>query len=63
MPVTNLFPMPRPNNDNNDPWWSWDIGPVHITSMSTEHNFTRGSDQWRWLKQDLEGVDRSKTPW
>lgn len=31
--------------------------------MSTEHNFTRGSDQYNWIYNDLKGVDRDVTPW
>jgi hypothetical protein len=31
--------------------------------MSTEHNYTIGSPQWLWLKNDLENVDRAITPW
>jgi len=31
--------------------------------MSTEHNFTKSSVQYKWLLSDLEKVDRSVTPW
>ncbi|EER06964.1 conserved hypothetical protein [Perkinsus marinus ATCC 50983] len=31
--------------------------------MSTEHNWLNGSDQHRWLEDDLANVDREKTPW
>jgi hypothetical protein len=31
--------------------------------MSSEHNWTRGSEQYEWIKKDLESVDRSVTPW
>lgn len=31
--------------------------------MSTEHNYTIGSAQYKWLENDLASVDRSVTPW
>jgi len=32
-------------------WWSFDYGPIHFVFISTEHNFTVGSEQWYWVKQ------------
>jgi len=55
------FPMPRTREDA--PWYSFESGPVHFTLMSTEHNFTQGSEQWDFLSTDLSGVDRARTPW
>lgn len=40
-----------------------EYGPVHFTLMSTEHNFSVGSDQYEWIVKDLASVDRSRTPW
>jgi hypothetical protein len=31
--------------------------------MSTEHNYTFGSEQYLWLEQDLQSVNRTLTPW
>jgi hypothetical protein len=31
--------------------------------MSTEHDYTIGSEQYQWLVHDLESVDRTITPW
>jgi hypothetical protein len=45
------------------PWWSYDIGLIHFIGMSTEHDFRVGSEQYLWLKKDLEGIDRVVTPW
>ena len=59
---TKLYPMPYPATTDK-PWWSYDIGLIHFVGMSTEHNYTNGSEQWYWLKADLESVDRDKTPW
>ena len=61
VPVYNRFHMPE---NGNQPWWySFEYGLVHFTVISTEHNFTRGSPQYTWLKNDLKSVNRSRTPW
>lgn len=31
----------------DSPWYSFDFGPVHFTVISTEHDFTTGSEQVR----------------
>ena len=43
--------------------YGFSVGSVHIVLMSTELNFTVGSDQYNWLKDHLASVDRSLTPW
>ncbi|XP_010258129.1 PREDICTED: probable inactive purple acid phosphatase 2 [Nelumbo nucifera] len=43
-------------------YYSFDVGVVHFVYMSTETNFLPGSDQYNFLKHDLETVDRKKTP-
>jgi len=50
------------NNTNN--WYSFDMGPVHVLMMDTEEPFLshKKGEQLHFIKQDLEGVDRSKTP-
>lgn len=60
--VTNgWYPMPWSSID--EPWFSYNVGPVHVVAMATESDFRTGSPQWLWIKQDLEAVDRSVTPW
>lgn len=44
-------------------WYSFDVGTVHFTITSTEHDITEGSPQQRWLRHDLASVDRCTTPW
>ncbi|CAI5735661.1 unnamed protein product [Peronospora destructor] len=44
-------------------WYSFNYGGIHVIQMSTEHNWTRGSEQYKWLEHDLEQVDRNVTPW
>lgn len=42
---------------------SYDVGIIHFVGMSTEHNYTRGSEQYAWIENDLKSVNRSLTPW
>ena len=60
--TTKLIPMPEPATTNK-PWWSYDVGLIHMVGMSTEHNYSIGSEQYIWLENDLKNVDRSVTPW
>ncbi|KAK4263554.1 hypothetical protein QN277_028948 [Acacia crassicarpa] len=43
-------------------YYSFDMGAVHFVYFSTETNFLPGSSQYNFLKNDLESVDRGKTP-
>eukprot|EP01117_Protostelium_nocturnum_P005141 TRINITY_DN1866_c0_g1_i1.p1 TRINITY_DN1866_c0_g1~~TRINITY_DN1866_c0_g1_i1.p1 ORF type:complete len:569 (+),score=151.58 TRINITY_DN1866_c0_g1_i1:237-1943(+) len=61
VPYYKRFPMPTPTPDQ--PWYSFESGPVHFVTMSTEHDFTVGSLQNRWIEKDLQSVNRSRTPW
>ncbi len=60
--TTTLLQQPSPSTIDA-PWWSYDIGIVHLVGISTEHNFTIGSPQYQWLENDLVSVNRTKTPW
>ncbi|XP_068661164.1 probable inactive purple acid phosphatase 27 [Aristolochia californica] len=55
------FPMPTSGKDK--PWYSIEQASVHFTVISTEHDWTEGSEQYEWIKKDLSLVDRSQTPW
>jgi acid phosphatase type 7 len=44
-------------------YYSYEHGPVHYTSICSECDYSTGSAQWNWIKQDLASVDRTKTPW
>ncbi|CAF3665918.1 unnamed protein product [Rotaria sp. Silwood1] len=52
-----------PSNGNGLFWYSFDVGPIHFVIFSAEHDFHRGSSQYIWLEQDLQSVNRSRTPW
>ena len=60
--TTTLLPQPQPATLNK-PWWSYEVGMFHFIGISTEHNFTIGTEQYNWLVNDLQSVDRSITPW
>ncbi|KAH9316015.1 hypothetical protein KI387_024642, partial [Taxus chinensis] len=61
VPYEKYFPMPTPAQDK--PWYSINQGPVHFTVISSENDWTKNSEQYQWMKQDLASVDRKKTPW
>ena len=44
-------------------WHTYIYGPVRFVVVSTEHDFSPGSPQLRWLSVTLESVDRNETPW
>ncbi|XP_070578904.1 acid phosphatase type 7-like [Ptychodera flava] len=68
----NRFTMPGYEQSQNL-WFSWNIGPAHIISISTEVYFyinfgkQQMKNQWHWLHQDLEEAtkpeSRAKHPW
>jgi hypothetical protein len=40
--------------NNNEAWWSTDYGPVHIIGLDSNQPGLPGSDQYKWLVNDLE---------
>lgn len=60
--TTKLIPMPEPATTDK-PWWSYDVGLIHFVGISTEHDYTIGSEQYKWLENDLKSVNRKITPW
>ncbi|XP_006813616.1 acid phosphatase type 7-like [Saccoglossus kowalevskii] len=68
----NRFSMPNFENSLNQ-WYSWNIGPAHIISFSTEvyffinYGFEQIINQWNWLINDLKEAtkpeNRAKRPW
>ncbi|GAB2298933.1 hypothetical protein Dimus_033009 [Dionaea muscipula] len=61
VPYEAYFPMPTLAKDK--PWYSIEQGSIHFTIMSTEHDWTPNSEQYKWLESDMASVDRSRTPW
>jgi len=60
------FNMP---GDNRNMFFSFNIGPVHFISISTEFYYFLNYGlkpviaQYNWLEKDLASVDRTKYPW
>lgn len=44
-------------------YYSFDYSWVHFIMLSSETDYSVGSEQYVWLKNDLSSVDRTKTPW
>ena len=40
--VQSLLPMPSTHSSRGNPWWSYDMGLVHLIGFSSEHNFKKG---------------------
>ncbi|WVZ68518.1 hypothetical protein U9M48_017450 [Paspalum notatum var. saurae] len=55
------FRMPTVSKDK--PWYSIEQSSIHFIVMSTEHEWSEKSDQYKWMNQDLSSVNRSRTPW
>ena len=49
--------------NKRQPWYSFDVGSIHITVMSTEHDYQPSTPQHAFLESDLAAVNRSRTPW
>lgn len=56
------YPVPY---ESDSPWWySYELGPVHVIGLVGSYAPTGpGSPQHEFLKEDLEAVDRARTPW
>jgi acid phosphatase type 7 len=51
-----------PTDGNGIFWYSFNYGNVHIVQISSEHDYTVGSEQYQWLETNLKAVDRALTP-
>ncbi|XP_014521523.1 nucleotide pyrophosphatase/phosphodiesterase-like [Vigna radiata var. radiata] len=61
VPYETYFPMPTSAKDK--PWYSIEQGSVHFTVISTEHDWSKNSEQYEWMRKDMASVNRQKTPW
>ena len=55
-------PVAPGSSDPRQPFYSDDIGPVHVVFASTEHDLHPGSEQYAFLVRDLAAVNRTVTP-
>jgi hypothetical protein len=54
VPYAARFPMPPPADASPaTPWYSFDFGAVHFTTISTEHPFEPGTPQYAFVVADL----------
>ncbi|KAK9820918.1 hypothetical protein WJX74_007259 [Apatococcus lobatus] len=44
-------------------YYSYDIAAAHVIMIGSYADFDSDSAQYAWLQQDLQRVDRSRTPW
>jgi len=68
----NRLRMPAPPRTANTTalsrfYYSFDYGPAHFVSYSSEHTFVPGSEQWQFLSSDLMAASlpaaRLRRPW
>ncbi|KAL8168161.1 hypothetical protein V2J09_009660 [Rumex salicifolius] len=60
------WPMPyKESNSPSNHFYSFEVagGSVHVIMLGSYAEHHADSDQYRWLKDDLAGVDRGRTPW
>ncbi|GAB4836807.1 Bifunctional purple acid phosphatase 26 [Ancistrocladus abbreviatus] len=50
-------------NSNSPLWYAVHRASAHIIVLSSYSPFVKYTPQWRWLQQELRGVNREKTPW
>ncbi len=62
IPTMKLYPQAYPSTIKK-PWWSYDVGLIHWIGLSSEHDYSIGSEQYLWLESDLASVDRKRIPW
>ncbi|GJN10528.1 hypothetical protein PR202_ga28627 [Eleusine coracana subsp. coracana] len=62
MPGNSNLPTGNGGPDTRNLYYSFDSGVVHFVFMSTETDFVKGSDQYNFLKADLDKVNRTRTP-
>merc|ERR1712000_324443 len=60
VPVYHRFRSP--SNGKGVYWYSFDYGNIHVVQISSEHDYTYDSEQWKWLDRDLGATDRTITP-
>ena len=52
-----------PSNGNGVFWYSYTYGNVHTIMLSSEHDLSHKSVQYKWLENELASVNRTSTPW
>jgi hypothetical protein len=61
---TRFAGMPFPTGSPDGPqYYSYNVGPVHMVVLNSFAVYSAGSNQYKFLQNDLASIDRSKTPW
>ena len=56
--------MPASSKGSNGVfWYSFDSANIHTIVLSSEHDLSPKSAQYKWLESDLKSVNRTVTPW
>ena len=61
VPTSKRFVVP--STGNLCFWYSYVYATVTTIMISSEHDLSPGSEQYIWLEQELERVNRTETPW
>jgi hypothetical protein len=61
--VPTFYQFHMPGNFDLKFWYTFRYGLVQVVQMSSEHDWTVGSEQYSWLQATLSSVDRNLTPW
>ena len=56
VPYTHRLGVPTYQKKRQLVWYSKNMGPVHFLQLSTEQNFSIGSEQWLFAQKDLASV-------
>lgn len=62
MPGNSSFPTGTKAPHTQNLHYSFDVGVVHFLYISTETDFLKGSDQYKFIEKDLQTVNRERTP-
>lgn len=58
------MPAAESSSDEGNLFYSFNYGPIHVIALdSLSLFFWHSLDQYKWLKNDLEKVNRTETPW
>ncbi|XP_047311679.1 purple acid phosphatase 15-like [Impatiens glandulifera] len=56
------FPS-KESGSSSTMYYSFDAGGIHFLMLGAYINYNKSGDQYKWVKRDLEKVDRKRTPW
>ena len=51
------------SESNTALYYSYEVTGLHVIMLGCYADYTRKSQQYKWLEKDLAKVDRSRTPW